>query len=591
MVTTVLHYLLDNPVVIVLLMVGAGLLLWRARRRSIRVPATVLLAASTALLGWKVAHANVLHHLSENVVLVLFLLVGTGMLLGHVKIKGVSLGAAAVLFCGIALAAWGTSAATPIEVPRELGTLGLAIFTFAIGIQSGPNFFHVIRTAGGPLAILLGVLSVAALAAVGIGRLLGLKASMIAGAFAGAVTNTPALAAAGNAAAMAGDKAGPGDATVAYAVTYLYGVIGMLFFCLLALRYRRSDKDTPSPLINRTIRVEREDGPLLGNIVETISGELRFSRLRRGEKGPITRPTNDDRLYKDDLITVVGTQDAVNQAIKAVGHGSSHSLIEDRKYLDFRRITVSDPKLAGRTIGELDIDHHFGATISRVRRGDVDMVGTPDLVLQQGDRVRVVGPTGRMKEISTYFGDSSRGLSSINPVALGLGMALGIFIGEWKFLTPTGATFSIGSAAGTLLVGLIFGRIGRIGKFVTAMPFTATAVLSEFGLLVFLAQAGTKAGGEIAHAFTGGDWWKIFMTGFVVTTIVGLGIYASMRWVVKMGGTRLSGLIGGVQTQPAILAFANERTGADPRVALGYAMVYPVAMIVKIFIAQVLGGL
>jgi len=196
-VTTVLHYLLDNPVVIVLLMVGAGLLLWRARRRSIRIPATVLLAASTALLGWKVAHANILHHLSENVVLVLFLLVGTGMLLGHVRIKGVSLGAAAVLFCGIALAAWGTSAATPIEVPRELGTLGLAIFTFAIGIQSGPNFFHVIRTAGGPLAILLGVLGVAALAAVGVGRLLGLKASMIAGAFAGAVTNTPALAAGG----------------------------------------------------------------------------------------------------------------------------------------------------------------------------------------------------------------------------------------------------------------------------------------------------------------------------------------------------------------------------------------------------------
>ena len=339
----VLDYLLDNPVVIVLLMVGSGMLLWRARRGSIRIPAAALLVCSTALLIWKVAHANVLHHLAGNAVLVLFLLVGAGMLLGHIKIKGVSLGAAAVLFSGIALAAWGASASTPIEVPKELGTLGLAIFTFAIGIQSGPNFFHVIRTAGGPLAILLGVLGVAALAAVGMGRLLGLKAAMIAGAFAGAVTNTPALAAAGNAAAMAGDKAGPGDATVAYAVTYLYGVIGMLFFCLLALRYRRSDKDTPSPLINRTIRVEREDGPLLGNIVETISGQLRFSRLRRGEKGPITRPKNNDRLYKDDLITVVGTQDAVNQAIKAVGHGSSHSLIEDRKYLDFRRITVSDP--------------------------------------------------------------------------------------------------------------------------------------------------------------------------------------------------------------------------------------------------------
>ncbi|MCI7455918.1 MAG: TrkA C-terminal domain-containing protein [Actinomyces urogenitalis] len=534
---------------------------------------------------------GLLTHLADNPVLVLFLLIGLGMLVGHIKIKGVSLGAAAVLFAGIILAAWGVSQGVTIEVPASLGTLGLAIFTFAIGVQSGPNFFHVIRTAVGPLALMLGAFVVAAAAGLGVGRALGMDSALIAGTFAGAITNTPALAAAGNAATMAGNPDGVAVATVGYAVAYLYGVIGMLFFCLLALRYRRSDKDKPSPLVNRTIRVERDDSPLIGDIAETISGELKFSRLRRGESGPITRPRPTDRVNVDDLVTVVGTQDAVNQVIKALGHGSSHSLIEDRRYLDFRRITVSDPKLAGHTVAELGVDEKFGATISRVRRGDTDMVGTPDLVLQQGDRVRVVGPTSRMKEISKYFGDSSRGLSSINPVALGIGMAIGIIIGEWKFLTPTGATFSIGSAAGTLLVGLIFGKIGRIKGFVTALPFTATAVLAEFGLLVFLAQAGTKAGGQIANAFTGGDWWKILVTGFVITTIVGFGLYASMRWIVKMGGTRLSGLLGGAQTQPAVLAFANERTGADPRVALGYAMVYPVAMIGKIFVAQILGGL
>lgn len=542
--------------------------------------------------GWRtIVVTGLLTHLADNPVLVLFLLIGLGMLVGHIKIKGVSLGAAAVLFAGIILAAWGVSQGVTIEVPASLGTLGLAIFTFAIGVQSGPNFFHVIRTAVGPLALMLGAFVVAAAAGLGVGRALGMDSALIAGTFAGAITNTPALAAAGNAATMAGNPDGVAVATVGYAVAYLYGVIGMLFFCLLALRYRRSDKDKPSPLVNRTIRVERDDSPLIGDIAETISGELKFSRLRRGESGPITRPRPTDRVNVDDLVTVVGTQDAVNQVIKALGHGSSHSLIEDRRYLDFRRITVSDPKLAGHTVAELGVDEKFGATISRVRRGDTDMVGTPDLVLQQGDRVRVVGPTSRMKEISKYFGDSSRGLSSINPVALGIGMAIGIIIGEWKFLTPTGATFSIGSAAGTLLVGLIFGKIGRIKGFVTALPFTATAVLAEFGLLVFLAQAGTKAGGQIANAFTGGDWWKILVTGFVITTIVGFGLYASMRWIVKMGGTRLSGLLGGAQTQPAVLAFANERTGADPRVALGYAMVYPVAMIGKIFVAQILGGL
>lgn len=534
---------------------------------------------------------NVFHHLADNPVLVLFVLIGLGMLVGHVKVKGVGLGAAAVLFVGIAFAAWSTAEGVALEIPAPLGTLGLAIFTFAIGVSSGPNFFHVLRTAGGPLAILLVILVAAAGVAVGVGRLLGMGPALIAGTFAGAITNTPALAAAGNAAVTAGNPDGTAIATVGYAVAYLYGVVGMLFFCLLALRYRRSDKDAPSPLVNRTIRVERDDRPMIGDIAETISGELKFSRLRRGETGPITRPGRTDRLNQDDLVTVVGTQDAVNQVIHAVGHSSSHSLIEDRRYLDFRRITVSDPKLAGRTISQLDVDGRFGATISRVRRGDVDMVGSSDLVLQQGDRVRVVAPTGRMAEISKFFGDSARGLSSLNPVALGLGMALGIFIGEWKFLTPTGATFSIGSAAGTLIVGLVFGRIGRIKNFVTAMPFTATQVLSEFGLLVFLAQAGTRAGGQIAEAFTGGDWWRILVLGFIVTTMVGLGLYASMRWIVHMGGTRLSGLLGGAQTQPAVLAFANDRTGADPRVALGYAMVYPVAMIVKIFIAQVLGGL
>ena len=265
---------------------------------------------------------GLLHHLAENSVLVLFLLIGLGMLVGRAKVKGVSLGAAAVLFAGIALAAAGVSKGVIVEVPAPLGTLGLAIFTFAIGIQSGPNFFHVIRNAVGPLALMLMMFIIAAFAGLGIGRALGMSAPMIAGTYAGAITNTPALAAAGNAATLAEYPDGAAIATVGYAVAYLYGVIGMLFFCLLSLRYRRSDKDKPSPLVNRTIRVERSDGPMIGDIAEPISGELKFSRLRRGEQGPITRPAREDKLFKEDLVTVVGTQDAVNQVITALGHGS-----------------------------------------------------------------------------------------------------------------------------------------------------------------------------------------------------------------------------------------------------------------------------
>ena len=316
----------------------------------------------------------------------------------------------------------------------------------------------------------------------------------------------------------------------------------MLGAAAAALSYGKHDKDAPSPLANRTIRVEREDHPLIGDIYEKLGSRVTFSRLRRGEAGPITRPSMSDTLDPGDLLTVVGPRELVARVATELGHSSSHSLLQDRSYLDFRRMTVSDP-------------------------------------------------TSKMKKITEFFGDSARGLSDVNPVALGIGMALGILLGELKFFTPTGEYFSIGSAAGTLIIGLIFGKIGRVGPIVTAIPYTACQVLSEFGLLVFLAQAGAVAGGQIIEAFTSGAWWKIFLLGVIITLIMAIGMYCSMRWIFKMGGTRLAGVLAGSQTQPAVLAFANGRTNMDPRVALGYALVYPVAMIGKIMVAQVFGAM
>ena len=142
-----------------------------------------------------------------------------------------------------------------------------------------------------------------------------------------------------------------------------------------------------------------------------------------------------------------------------------------------------------------------------------------------------------------------------------------------------------------MIVGLIFGRLGRIGPIVTAMPFTAGQVLAEFGLLVFLAQAGANAGGQIEKAFTSGTWLQILLLGIIMTSIMAIGLYVVMRWAFKMGGTKLAGLLAGAQTQPAVLAFANSRTNMDPRVSLGYALVYPVAMIGKILVAQIMGGM
>lgn len=529
---------------------------------------------------------TVFEFLAAQPILTLFLVLGVGMAFGHIKIKGVSLGAAAVLFFAIALSAWAQSYDIAVRIPHELGILGLAIFAFAIGVTSGPSFFHNLKTALGPIAAMLALYVVAAGAAYGVGKyIFDLPISLIAGTFAGATTNTPALHAAQHA---SGD---PGTATIGYAVAYLFGVIGMLIAALAALSYGKNDTDKPSPISNRTIRVERTDHPVIGDLYEKFERKVTFSRLRRGETGPIFTPALEDSLDKDDLITIVGPHELIQSLANELGHPSTHSLIADRRFLDFRRITVSDPKVAGRTIESLDLDLKFDATVSRVRRGDIDMVGEPNLVLQLGDRVRVVAPTHSMKDVTKFFGDSSRGLSDINPITMGIGMTLGILLGVTPIMTPSGTSFSIGAAAGTLIVGLIFGKIGRIGKVITTLPNSAAAVLSEFGLLVFLAMAGTVAGGQVADAFVGGQWWKILLLGMLVTSIMGVGIYVTMRWMFKLGGTKTAGILGGAQTQPAVLAFANTRTNADPRVALGYALVYPAAMIGKILVAQILGGL
>lgn len=526
-------------------------------------------------------------YLADQPVLLLFLLIGVGMIFGHFKIKGVSLGAAAVLFVAIIVSASAQMYGHDALVHPIIGTLGLAIFAFAIGINSGASFFKNLKSALAPIVAMVALYGVAATAAYFVGvKIFGMDIALVAGTFAGATTNTPALAAAGE---SSGDAA---TATVGYSIAYIFGVIGMMIFAAIAVHVGKKDTDKPAPVTHRNVRVDRDDHLTLGELLSMMKRPVSVTRIRRGETGPIWIPADTDVLEKDDLLTITGDEEQLASMVALVGHSSSHSLRSDRSYLDFRRITVSKSAIAGMKISELNevLKEKFGGTCVRVRRGDSDLLAVPDFMIEMGDRIRVVAPTHSMKAISKFLGDSVKGLTDINPVALGLGMMLGIIIGELPILTPTGEYFSIGSAAGTLIVGLIFGRLGKIGPISTSLPNSSASVLAELGLLLFLAQAGTNAGVQISEAFSGGTWVQILLLGMLITLIMAAGLFIVMRYVFKMGGTKVSGLLGGAQTQPAVLAFANARTGTDPRVALGYALVYPVAMIGKILVAQILGS-
>ena len=521
----------------------------------------------------------------------LFLVVGIGSMIGRITVRGIGLGAAAVLFLSIASSSVyeATGHSDPPVVPAVLGTFGLVLFTFTVGLQSGPSFFASLRRNWAVVVAMVAVVCGAAAVAVLGGRLIGLDPVTSAGTFAGALTNTPALAAVRDAAAP--DVAQ--DATVGYAVAYLGGVLGILVTVQLALRRRAADTDTPPELVTRTVRVEVSQGRSIAEEEARYSGRISFTRIRHSEHGvhgPIEPADNDDTLHRNDLVTIVGPLGVVEAVTADLGHTSSHRLEVDREQVDMRRIIVSQPRAAGRTIGDLNLAARFGATVSRVRRGDVDRVASDDDTLQLGDRVRVVAPVDQMAAVSAFFGDSSRGMSNITPILLGLGMVAGILAGVVAVPVP-GGVFSIGPAAGTLVIGLVLGRLGRVGPLVTAMPFTASQVLSELGLLLFLAQAGSNAGGAIVTAFGSGEWVRIFALGTTVTAIFCAGLYLVMRRLLHVGGTKLSGILSGSQTQPAALAFANDRTGYDARVALGYALVYPAAMIAKILLGQVLGGL
>jgi putative transport protein len=528
---------------------------------------------------------TLLAFLSRQDILLLFLLVGTGAIVGRVRLGGVELGAAAVLFIGMALSALGESRGHRLVVPEAFGTLGLVLFTFSVGIMSGAAFFASIRRDLRLVAATVAILIAAAVLAVAVGHLLGLPGATVAGSYTGALTNTPALAAAREAAQ---DDAAP---TIAYAVTYLFGVVGPLLAVSLALRGRSADKDLPPTLTSRSIAVDQPSAPTFGELERRFEQRIRFSRHQSGPSESDARtPGHDARPDPGDIVTVVGPADLVDEVTRLLGRVSVQSLEASRSTLDFRRITLSDEDLAGRTIAELDLFDRFGAKVIRVRRGDVDVLASDDFVLQPGDRLRIIAPRADMAAVTAFLGDSERGLSDIHPIVLGTGMVLGLLLGGIEFPLP-GANFSIGPAAGTLLVGLVFGALGRIGPFLTTLPHAAGQAMADFGLLAFLAQAGTRAGTQLESALTSGETLRIVLLGVLITSFVSASLFVLMRRRFGIGRTRLAGMMAGAHTQPAVLAFANERTKYDSRVIQGYALVYPAALIAKILIARVLGAL
>jgi putative transport protein len=535
--------------------------------------------------------------LASNAVLLCAVVLGAGHLLGSIRIRGVALGVAAVFFAGLGIGALDER----LRLPDFADQFGLALFVYLIGLAGSPTFFAALRRRGlRDNAFVAVVLAVAALTAVGAAAVFGFNAATAAGVFAGALVNAPALGGAQETLRAVDPEAASvlaSDAAVGMSLTYGYGVIAMIGALITYMAFVRVDfsreasantdlAPATTKLVERTLRVTKGSGTDVRELTGELArdGDVLLVRLRRGTRMRLAATV--ETLHAGDLLSVVGTRTATENLVERLGEAAWPALSLDRGTLDFRRITVSDPALAGVAVADLDLPSRHEALITRVRRGDQDLIATPATRLLLGDRVRVVTSRGRMPELTALFGDSDQSLTRVDFTGLTLGLAIGLLLGAIAVPLAGGATLRLGLAAGSLIAGLILGRAGRTGPITWHQPRSTIMVLRQVGVALFFAGVGLKSGGALVRGFSDGDAWKIVAAGALVAAGTAVACIAT-GLLLRMPFSWLMGVMAGIDTNPAVLTFAEERA-KNELPALAYATVFPVAMVTKVLFAQLM---
>lgn len=543
--------------------------------------------------------------LAENPLLLLFATAAIGYAIGRIRIKGASLGVAAVLFVGLFIGSFHPD----LKVPDFAFTFGLALFVYTIGLSSGAGFLTALTRKGlRDNAFVVLVLVVGALLVLGAAQLFALRPTVAAGLFAGSLTNTPALAAVLDAIRSAGlgeaTEALLSEPVVGYSVAYPMGVLGPILAILAARAFFRIDYRAEAArlaalnLVQQdihtvTVRVTQPEavGSTIRDLRRRHTMSVVMSRVRRGSTVSVAE--GDVLLAAGDLVNLVGSPENIARAAAVLGDVDVTRLELDRSQFDFRRIFVSHTDVVGRRIRDLALPERYEAVITRVRRGDVDFTASGDTVLELGDRVRVVAPRQRMHEVSALLGDSYKELSEVDLLSLGLGVSLGLLVGIVPIPLPGGVTFTLGSAGGPLLVGLLLGAVRRTGPVVWTIPYSANLTLRQMGLTMFLAAVGLKSGYTFVSTFSSSGGATLLLVGAVVSVVVPLLLLVVGYRVLRIPFGSLTGIVAATHTQPAVLGFALAQTG-DESPNLGWALAYPVAMITKIVLAQavfvLLGG-
>ncbi len=532
----------------------------------------------------------------ENPLVLLFVVAAIGYLAGKINVKGVSLGVAAILFVGLIFGAMYPG----VDIPSILFQLGLVLFVYSIGISSGKVFFQSIKR-NGSRDILFGILmlTLSAGLAVVIHYLFNFEAATTTGIYTGSTTNTPALAAVieqiNN---KLGDGAGPITqmAVVAYSFTYPMGVLGAIIAILMLEKIFKIDYKKEQEILSQTYNVaqnltsatiEVNNEAVLGLTQRELFAKYKwnvvFGRFAAGG-GDISLPNWDTKYNIGDKLMIVGTKKDLDQVAEVMGSYSDRKLSHDRSEYDVRRIFVSNPYVVGKSLSELQLDRKYAAIVSRIRRGDVDMLAKGNTVLELGDRVRFVAKREDLNSLSTFFGDSYFEASRLNLFSFGLGIALGLILGTIEFTLPGGINFKLGLAGGPIIVSLILGALQRTGPIVWTLPYSVNVTLRQLGLIILLAVIGIGSGPAFLESITGGAGVLVFVGGVIISLMTAIFTIIIGYKLIKIPFTLILGIIS---NQPAVLEFALNRTKNNLPI-LGYTLIFPISLVLKIVYAQLL---
>ncbi|EFZ8203947.1 putative transporter [Shigella sonnei] len=536
---------------------------------------------------------------------ILALVAVVGLFIGNVKFRGIGLGIGGVLFGGIIVGHFVSQAGMTLssDMLHVIQEFGLILFVYTIGIQVGPGFFASLRVSGlrlnlfAVLIVIIGGLVTAILH-----KLFDIPLPVVLGIFSGAVTNTPALGAGQQILRDLGTPMEMVDQMgMSYAMAYPFGICGILFtMWMLRVIFRvnveteaqqhESSRTNGGALI-KTINI-RVENPNLHDLaikdVPILNGDkIICSRLKREETLKV--PSPDTIIQLGDLLHLVGQPADLHNAQLVIGQEVDTSLSTKDTDLRVERVVVTNENVLGKRIRDLHFKERYDVVISRLNRAGVELVASGDISLQFGDILNLVGRPSAIDAVANVLGNAQQKLQQVQMLPVFIGIGLGVLLGSIPVFVPGfPAALKLGLAGGLLIMALILGRIGSIGKLYWFMPPSANLALRELGIVLFLSVVGLKSGGDFVNTLVNGEGLSWIGYGALITAVPLITVGILARMLAKMNYLTMCGMLAGSMTDPPALAFANNLHPTSGAAALSYATVYPLVMFLRIITPQFL---